>query len=191
MKLIVGLGNPGTLYEFNRHNAGYLVVDKLLERLNLKLNKEKFNGRYVIGDDVIIAKPETYMNRSGFFVQNLLNFYKIDSTNLMVIYDDKDFELGQAAIKIGGSSAGHNGIQSIVDQLGKNDFKRMRIGIGRSDVIPLRDYVLQNFKQEEISDFETVANIACDAAIQFIYNDINQVMEKFNALRRKKNPTGN
>ncbi|EGV00583.1 aminoacyl-tRNA hydrolase [Mycoplasmopsis columbina] len=191
MKLIVGLGNPGKEYQFTRHNAGYLVIDKILNKLDLKLNKEKFNGRFVLTDDLIIAKPETYMNNSGMFVQNLCQFYKINPSDVIVIYDEKDFELGQAAIKIGGSSAGHNGIESVRVQLNNNEFKRLRIGIGSSRTIPLRNYVLSNFTLEEMPIFEEVANVAADAAISFAFNDIKVVMDKFNVNRKKKNITGN
>ncbi|WP_029512770.1 aminoacyl-tRNA hydrolase [Mycoplasmopsis iners] len=187
MKLIVGLGNPGKQYEFTRHNVGFLVVDKILKNLNLSLNKEKFNGKFVLADDLIIAKPETYMNNSGYFVQVLSNFYKIDPSDIMVIYDDKDFDLGQAAIKIGGSSAGHNGVESIRTQLSSNEFKKMRIGIGKSETLPLKDYVLSNFKQNELPVLSEVINLAAEAAVSFGFNDIKTVMDKFNVNRKKKN----
>ncbi|WP_027120525.1 aminoacyl-tRNA hydrolase [Mycoplasmopsis lipofaciens] len=185
MKLIVGLGNPGLEYKFTRHNAGFLVIDKILEKLNLKLNKEKFNGKFVVAEDMIIAKPLTYMNNSGDFVQAISHFYKIDPTDIMVIHDEKDFNLGHAAIKIGGSSAGHNGIQSIVTKLNNNEFKKMRIGIGRDKKIELKKYVLMPFKPEEMPIFESIAEISADAAISFVYNDFRTVMEKYNINRKK------
>ncbi|QSF13506.1 aminoacyl-tRNA hydrolase [Mycoplasma sp. Mirounga ES2805-ORL] len=185
MKLVVGLGNPGKEYQFTRHNSGFLVIDKILEKLNTSLNKEKFNGQFVVTEDVIIAKPLTFMNNSGEFVQAIAKYFKILSSDIMIIYDEKDFNLGQAAIKIGGSTAGHNGVISVEKHLGSNDFKKMRIGIGRDSAVPLRDYVLSKFSKDEMIEFEEIANVAADAAISFVYNDIKTVMEKFNVNRKK------
>nr|WP_318026895.1 aminoacyl-tRNA hydrolase [Mycoplasmopsis bovis] len=96
MKLIVGLGNPGNEYRFTRHNAGFLAIDKICEKLNISLNKEKFNGEFVISDGFILARPLTYMNKSGDFIYSIANFYKIDSSDIIVIYDDLSFSVGQA-----------------------------------------------------------------------------------------------
>ncbi|MBU4690447.1 aminoacyl-tRNA hydrolase [Mycoplasma sp. ES3157-GEN-MYC] len=185
MKLIVGLGNIGQEYKFTRHNAGFLVIDKISEKTGIKLNKDKFNGKFGIGDDFIIAKPSTYMNRSGEFIQAICHFYKISPSDVMVIYDEKDFNLGQASIKIGGSSAGHNGVQNVIDNLISNDFKRLRIGIGRDKNYELKDWVLSNFKPEEIAIVEQVADVAAEAALSFVYNDIKIVIEKFNSENKK------
>ncbi|WP_027334605.1 aminoacyl-tRNA hydrolase [Mycoplasmopsis felifaucium] len=185
MKLIVGLGNPGESYKFTRHNVGFLAVDKICQKNNITLNKEKFNGEFVICDDVIIARPLTYMNNSGDFVYALANFYKIDSSDIIVIYDEKDFKIGQAAIKIGGSSGGHNGIQSIMNHFKTNDFKRLRVGIGTSKTVPLRNYVLSNFTIDEFKIIEPVLELASEAAMSFVFNDINTVMNNFNVNRKK------
>ena len=186
MKLIVGLGNPGDEYKYTRHNVGFLAIDKICEKLKITLNKEKFNGIYASIDDMIVAKPLTYMNKSGEFVQALAHFYKIDSGDILVIYDEKDFGLGQAAIKIGGSSAGHNGVQNILDNLKSNEFKRLRIGIGRNMKIQLKNYVLGHFSAKDMEVLEKVLEISADAAISFVYNDIQIVMDRFNINRKKK-----
>ncbi|UUM19254.1 aminoacyl-tRNA hydrolase [Mycoplasma sp. 1018B] len=185
MKMIVGLGNPGSKYKNTRHNVGFFVIDKILEKYNLSLNKEKFEGEYVIVDDLLIAKPLTFMNNSGEFIYNISKFYKINPADIMVIHDEKDFEIGNAQIKISGSSAGHNGIESIIKKFPNNDFKRLRIGIGRDFNIALKDYVLQNFKKEELEKLQNIIEIAADAALSFAFNDIKIVMEKFNVNKKK------
>ncbi|WP_406617105.1 aminoacyl-tRNA hydrolase [Mycoplasmopsis adleri] len=186
MKMIVGLGNPGETYKFTRHNSGFLAIDKICEKTKVELNKEKFNGVFAICDGFILAKPLTYMNLSGDFIYPLANFYKIDPSDILVIYDDKDFKVGQAAIKIGGSSAGHNGIQSIMNHFKSNDFKRLRIGIGNDNKEPLRDFVLSKFTPDEFHLLEPVLEDVADAALSFVYNDINTVINDFNAKRKKK-----
>ncbi|WP_029513447.1 aminoacyl-tRNA hydrolase [Mycoplasmopsis primatum] len=188
MKLIVGLGNPEEKYKYTRHNAGFLAIDKICERLNIgTLSKEKFDGIFTVSDGFILAKPLTYMNNSGDFVYALANFYKIDSSDIIVLYDDKDFLVGQASIKIGGSSAGHNGIQSLMNKFKSNDFKRIRIGIGTlNKKTILKDFVLSNFKKEEILILEEVLEKVYEAALSLVYNDVAYVMNKFNTENKKK-----
>lgn len=149
MYLIVGLGNPGKEYAGTRHNAGYEVVELLAERLNVKLNKLKFNSVYgetfINGEKVLLVKPVTYMNRSGIAVSEIMNFYKIPIDKLIVIYDDIDIPLGTLRIRQKGSSGTHNGMKSIIKSIGSEEFPRIRVGIGRNDNMDLADYVLQNF----------------------------------------------
>ncbi|QNM93648.1 aminoacyl-tRNA hydrolase [Mycoplasma sp. Pen4] len=180
MKLIVGLGNPGNEYTYTRHNAGFLVIDKICKKLGVELNKNKFNGSYVKVDDLIIAKPMTYMNNSGEFVQALAQFFKILPDDIMVIHDEKDFPLGKSAIKIGGSGGSHNGVISIIKHLSNQDFKRMKIGIDVPHQGQLRDFVLGRFKSEEMVILEPVLDNAANAAISFAFNDIQTIMNKFN-----------
>ncbi|TNK94880.1 aminoacyl-tRNA hydrolase, partial [Mycoplasmopsis pullorum] len=118
MRIIVGLGNPGDRYKFTRHNVGFLVIDKMCQKLGVELDKKKFNGEYTKVDDLIIARPNTYMNNSGEFVSALATFFKVSPDDIMIIHDEKDFALGQASLKIGGSDAGHNGIKSVIEKLG-------------------------------------------------------------------------
>ncbi|BAP00777.1 peptidyl-tRNA hydrolase [Mycoplasmopsis californica HAZ160_1] len=185
MKLIVGLGNIGDEYKFTRHNIGFLTIDNLINKTGIKLNKEKFNGRFGMGDGFILAKPSTYMNKSGQFIREICDFYKISSSDVMIIYDEKDFKLGQASIKIGGSDAGHNGVKSVIQHLSANDFKRLRIGIGRDPKFELKDWVLSKFTLEDMPIIEKVLSVAADAALSFVYNDINRVIEKFNGTYKK------
>ncbi|MCE6115601.1 aminoacyl-tRNA hydrolase [Mycoplasmopsis agalactiae] len=186
MKLIVGLGNPGNEYRFTRHNAGFLAIDKICEKLNISLNKEKFNGEFAVSDGFILAKPLTYMNKSGDFVYSIASFYKINPSDIIVIYDDLSFSIGQAAIKIGGSSAGHKGIDSLMSKFSSNDFKRIRVGIGVNSGTTIKDYVLSLFTKDEMIVVEEVLEKVADAAISLVYNDVNFVMNKFNTDNKKR-----
>ncbi|ADE19435.1 aminoacyl-tRNA hydrolase [Mycoplasma crocodyli] len=185
MRLIVGLGNPGDTYKFTRHNAGFMVIDIILKKLGLELNKNKFNGLFVKIDDLIIAKPMTYMNLSGTFVKELANFYKILPEDILVIYDEKDYDIGNASIKVAGGVGSHNGVKNISENLDSVTFKKMRIGIGRGyGATRVKDHVLGNFTAGEMEKLEPVLNLAADAAISYAYNDINTVMNQFNIFRR-------
>lgn len=147
MYLIVGLGNPGTKYENTRHNFGFKVLDNLA---GSDANWEnKYNSQLIKLDDVILAKPQTYMNDSGLSVSQILKFYP--DAQLIVVHDELDFNLGEMRVQKNVSAAGHNGVQSIIDQIGTQDFIRVRLGINSPDrgEIPGDAYVLQNFKSDE------------------------------------------
>jgi PTH1 family peptidyl-tRNA hydrolase len=132
MRLIVGLGNPGEKYARNRHNTGFILIDKLLEEKGLECKSDsKFNVLAVKDGDMLYAKPQTFMNNSGECVSKLVNFYKIDLNDLVVIHDDVDLELGKVKKQLGSSSAGHKGVESVLTSLGSKDFWRIRVGIGR------------------------------------------------------------
>ncbi|VEU76325.1 aminoacyl-tRNA hydrolase [Mycoplasmopsis columboralis] len=184
MKLIVGLGNPGNEYKYTRHNAGFLVIDRICEKLKVSLNKSKYNGEFVKIDDIIIAKPLTYMNNSGTFVQQLANFYQVKFDDILVIHDEKDFPLGKSSIKIGGSGGSHNGVLSIIEKIGSTDFKRMKIGINTPHQGALKDFVLGRFSEEEYYILDNVIEVASEACISYMHNDIHAIMNKFN---QKKN----
>uniref|UniRef100_A0A2C9L277 Peptidyl-tRNA hydrolase n=1 Tax=Biomphalaria glabrata TaxID=6526 RepID=A0A2C9L277_BIOGL len=157
MKLIVGLGNPGAQYENNRHNIGFKVIDAFASKHNLSLNKEKFNGIFYKGDDFIIAKPLTFMNLSGDFVQAISSFFKINIQDILVIYDDMDHEVGKAVMKPKGSSGGQNGIKDIIAKLGTDSVQRMKVGIGRPTNGKIAaDHVLANFSKEEVEKLNLV-----------------------------------
>lgn len=161
MKLIVGLGNPGPEYCHTRHNIGFLVVDQLAGLYNIPLCREKFQAVYGTGFvsacKTIVAKPLTYMNRSGEAVAALAAYYNITPAHITVIHDDMDISFGQLRIKIRGGSAGHRGIQSIHQHLGESEFTRIRVGIGKpaASVAPV-DYVLQNFSDSETACLKEV-----------------------------------
>ncbi len=154
MKLIVGLGNPGKEYERTRHNVGWLVVDKLINNEQLTINK-KINSEIlkttVEKKRLVVAKPQTYMNNSGAAVQALLNFYKLTPADLIVIHDDKDISLGEFRVHTNRGAAGHNGVLSIIEQLGTKDFLRIRTGVAPANkkIADTTNFVLGKFTKEE------------------------------------------
>lgn len=155
MKLIIGLGNFEDKYLFTRHNAGFMAVDffvqsnnqsfKIDKKLKSMITKFKFGN-----EDIVVIKPLTYMNLSGEAVIAVMNFFKIDVKDILVIYDDISIDLGRVRFKNSGSDGGHNGIKSIIKHLGTKDFDRLKIGIGPQPNIPSEAYVLQNFSKEEL-----------------------------------------
>lgn len=158
MKLIVGLGNPGKKYEKNRHNLGFMVIDKLIKDLDLSFKRCKRTNSlrsagFFAKNKVILAKPLTFMNNSGSSVQKLVSYYKIKPQDIWIIHDDVDLSLGKIRIKHKGSSGGHKGITSIIEHLKNPFFNRLKIGIGsnRELNVPAEKYVLQNFNKEELS----------------------------------------
>jgi len=175
MKLVVGLGNPGTKYAKHRHNAGFMVADRLHSAGSFPEWKEKFNGVFaktsVGGEDVVLLKPMTYMNESGKSVQAAVAFLKVDTKqDLLVIHDELDLDFGDVRLKVGGGHAGQNGIRSIIAALGP-DFARVRVGIGRPPAGfrgEVADYVLSNFDAVEAASFPDAIDKAVDAAKKWI-----------------------
>ncbi len=168
--LVVGLGNPGREYARNRHNVGHLVVDELARRHGGSW-KSKFSGQLaevrLDGHKVALLKPETFMNESGRAVGDATRFYKLEPSEVLVVHDEGDFELGRLELKVGGGLSGHNGLRSIAQHLKTPDFLRLRIGVGRperGDPRPLADYVLSNFEPHDDAD-DLVAR-AADAVEQ-------------------------
>ncbi|MDC0061089.1 aminoacyl-tRNA hydrolase [Candidatus Pelagibacter sp.] len=161
MLLFVGLGNPTPDSENNRHNVGFKIIDSINKKFNLTKQKPKFKGLLttgIIGDKKIYAiKPLTFMNNSGICIRELIEYFKIDSENVIVFHDDLDVEFGKIKTKFGGSSAGHNGIASIDKFIGK-DYSRVRIGIGKpKGSVEIADFVLQNFDDEETINIEKIS----------------------------------
>ena len=160
MLLFVGLGNPTPDSENNRHNVGFKIIDSINKKFGLSKQKPKFKGLLTTGNidakKVYAIKPLTFMNNSGTAVKELIDYFKIDAKNVIVFHDDMDIDFGKVKTKVGGSSAGHNGIESIDKFIGK-DYSRVRIGIGKpKSNIDISDYVLQNFDQDEITDIEKI-----------------------------------
>lgn len=162
MKLIVGLGNPGSEYAKTRHNLGYMVLDEIAKAKELKFeNCSKFfaeTAEFHAGDQkVILAKPTTFMNNSGQAVQALSHFYKIDLADVWVVSDDLDLEFGKVRVRVGGSSGGHNGLKDIIEKIGEN-FVRFRVGISDDDLekIGAHDFVLQRFSKAEEIELQAV-----------------------------------
>ena len=187
MKIIVGLGNPGIKFRKNRHNAGFMALDKAAEETGIDIKTRKFDsviGRGLIGKkEAILAKPQTFVNLSGQAVSKLVNFYKMDLEDLVVVYDDADIEFGRIKVKKSGKSGGHNGIESIIDALGNENFSRIRIGIGRSiHCEDLKKYVLGNFNKLEMSKFDEILSRVLDAVVMIVKDGIDKAMNTFNAL---------
>lgn len=191
MKLIVGLGNPGVKYENTRHNAGFMVLDRIAELCDAPINKKKFEGRYcktrIGNEDVILLKPETYMNLSGFSVRAAMDFFKISRDDLLVIYDDLDTPVGSIRLKTKGSAGGHNGMKSVISSVLGEDFDRIRVGIGRDPKIRIIDYVLTRFRPEEIEDLNQSVDQAARAAIYSLDHSFEQTMNCYNIRPKKKN----
>jgi peptidyl-tRNA hydrolase, PTH1 family len=183
MKLIVGLGNPGKLYQSTRHNMGYMVVDMLAKRWQANAFKEGFQGEFslVKEKDVILFKPTTFMNLSGHAVVELMNFYKLTKENVVIIYDDLAFEPGVIRLRMGGSSGSHNGIEHIIEQLNTEQVKRIRIGIGP---VPLsekgRDYVLGTPSASEFAKLSQAITLAVEAVEDYLQHNFLHAMSRFN-----------
>ena len=162
MFLFVGLGNPTPNSENNRHNIGFKIIDAINSRFKLSKQKPKFKGLLTTGNinekKVYAIKPLTFMNNSGICIRELIEYFKIEAENIIVFHDDLDIDFGKIKTKFGGSSAGHNGIESIDKFIGK-DYSRVRIGIGKpNDKIAVSDYVLKDFDDEEKEQLETLKN---------------------------------
>ena len=187
MKLIIGLGNPGNEYKNTRHNIGFYYLDLFANKYNT-IFKEKFNGLYskinINGEDVILVKPLTYMNLSGNSVIEFVKFYNIENNNILIIYDDKNFEVGKFKIKRNGSDGGHNGIKSVLSVLHTNDISRVKVGISMpSD--SLMDYVLGNFSKEDKEKLDNLYPILCNIIDDFSILSIDELMDKYNGINNE------
>ena len=185
MYLVVGLGNPEEEYSKTRHNMGFNTINKIAKKYNIEVNKTKYQGLYesaiIEGQKVILVKPQTYMNLSGNCIQEFIKFYKIEKENVIVIYDDMDIEPGLIKIRKQGGAGGHNGMKSIIQMLGTEEFPRIRIGIGRpkhnGDEI---NYVIGSIPEDEIPELEKGTEKAKDAILEILKNGIDSAMNKFN-----------
>lgn len=188
MKLIIGLGNPGKEYQNTKHNAGFMCLDYLCSKLNITLDKKKFNAEYyhgfINGEKVLIIKPLTYMNLSGESLIQFVSYFNVEHKDILVLYDDMDTEIGSIRIRTKGSSGRQNGLKNIINHLKSSDVARIRIGIGRNPKYNTVDYVLSKFSTEEQERLKEALEQASDAAIYFINNDIDKVMNIFNKKNR-------
>lgn len=185
MKLITGLGNIGDKYCMTRHNAGFMVLDRwaLTEGLSFKTEgklkasilKFKYNG-----EDVIFAKPTTFMNLSGEAVRAIMDYYKIDVKDILIIYDDIALDLGRIRYRANGSDGGHNGIKSIIKHVGTKDFARLKVGIGPQPNIPSENYVLQNFPKDRLDELKEVLDKSIESVKFYLENGIEKTQNKFN-----------
>lgn len=185
MFVIVGLGNPGTKYADTRHNIGFVAVDYLSRQLNININKIRHKALvgegYIGTEKILLVKPQTYMNLSGESVMNVVDYYKLPSENLIIIYDDVDLSPGVLRIRPQGSSGSHNGMKSIIYLLNKDDFPRIRIGIGKQpEYMDLADYVTGKLPKDEIPIMVEAVKRAADAVEEIVLKGIAAAMNKFN-----------
>ena len=183
--LIVGLGNPGREYRETRHNAGFMVLDRLAARLGesfSRLESHALVSKAIYQNNrLVLAKPQTYMNVSGQAVGGLARFYKVPPENFLVLYDDVDLPLGILRLRPGGGSAGQKGMDSIIQRLGSEDFARLRVGIGRpSGKMEAGDYVLQRFSPSEAAILPQILDRAVDAILTFTAEGLEKAMNVFN-----------
>jgi PTH1 family peptidyl-tRNA hydrolase len=185
MYLIVGLGNPEADYSKTRHNMGFNTINKIAEKYSIEVNKKKFDGLIgegsIEGEKVILLKPQTYMNLSGKSIVQVVNFYKIPLDNICVIYDDMDIEKGKIKIRKKGSAGSHNGMKSVISELGTTEFTRIRVGIGKpefeGDAI---NYVIGAIPEEEVKILDEGTSTAAEAMIEILKIGVDNTMNKFN-----------
>lgn len=194
MFIIAGLGNPGKRYENTRHNVGFDAIDELVDRYRIPgsgvSHKAMYGKGIMEGQKVILAKPLTFMNLSGEAIRGLVDYYKIDpEEELLVIYDDISLEPGNIRIRKKGSAGGHNGIKSIISQLGTQNFQRIRIGVGEKPKNwDLADYVLGTFGKEDRVLVEEAIGHAAQAAALIVQGKIDEAMNRFNRTREAAKP---
>ena len=192
MYLIVGLGNPGRQYEATRHNMGFDVIDRLVEEYRIPQGGVKFNAMYgkgiIGGQQALLMKPLSYMNLSGGPVRDMIHYFKIDpETEMVVIYDDIDLDPGQLRIRKQGSAGGHNGIKSIIAQLGTQNFYRVKIGVGaKPKGWDLADYVLGRFSPQERELVDQAILQAAEAVEMILAEGIEAAMNHYNGAAKKK-----
>lgn len=181
--LFVGLGNPGKEYEHTRHNIGFDFIDKFADSFGEDIDKNGFHGMYTkikyFDKDIILFKPFTYMNNSGIAIKEIKDYFKIDINNIVIIHDDMDFNPGIIRLKESGSSAGHNGIKSIINYLGTEKFKRLRIGIGKFQY-NIIDYVLTKPSKEDQEKINAAYNNGIDALKLYLKKSFEKAMSFYN-----------
>ena len=185
MKLIAGLGNIGPRYTFTRHNAGFMLLDSialnagltLKENSSLKCFMTKFSSN---GEDYLLIKPTTFMNLSGEAIRAVTDYYKIEASDILILYDDLSLELGKIRFRANGSDGGHNGIKSIIQHLGTRDIARLKIGIGPQPSIPSEVFVLQNFSKEELEKLKETLAIAKEGIACYFTSGIQEAQNRYN-----------
>jgi PTH1 family peptidyl-tRNA hydrolase len=193
MKLVVGLGNPGYLYARNRHNIGFTCITQLAKRQRIDFDRKQGHARTgignIAGNKTVLARPQTYMNASGESVDALMKRLNVSPADLIVIHDDLDLPVGKIRLRLGGSSGGHKGIDSIISHIGTRDFYRIRVGIGRPESDDKSEaakeesvigYVLSDFTPEERKIMDTTIPLVCDAVIDLLTEGLTAAMNKYN-----------
>ena len=191
MKLIVGLGNPGKKYEQTRHNTGFLVIDKVAEKLSTQFSQKKFHSFYTVviykNEQVMLLKPQTYMNLSGEAVSAAVRFFKIKLEDILVIIDDLDLPIGKIRVRANGSAGGQKGLKSIMDHLSDTNIPRLRVGIGKNPLIDTVDYVLGKVEPENKDLYQQSINEAADAALLFIIGGVKDAVDRNNGKNSGSN----
>ena len=185
MKLIVGLGNVGDKYCFTRHNVGFMVVDKwaIMNDVTFKEDKKLkcFIAKYKSEmEDIMLIKPTTFMNLSGEAVIAVMNYYKIDISDVIIVYDDLSLELGRIRFRPSGSDGGHNGIKSIIKHLGTSSFARLKVGIGPQPPIPAENFVLQNFYKDQLETLKPVLKKSIEGVQYYFENGMQKAQNAYN-----------
>ena len=185
MYIIVGLGNPEPEYSNTRHNMGFDTINKIAKKYNIEFSKTNFKGIYgtgiIEGEKVILLKPQTYMNLSGESVKEIIDFYKLNTDNLIIIYDDIDIEPGIIKLRKTGGPGTHNGMKSVIKEIGTEKFPRVRIGIGKSEHKgDLINYVIGKIPEEDKKILEKSTDVAKDAVIEIIKNGMDKAMNLYN-----------
>lgn len=189
MKLIVGLGNPDREYNNTRHNVGFAFIDFYLKYRNINISwQNKFDGLYmeifINKEKVIFLKPQTYMNLSGVSVKKFMDYFRIKTDDILIINDDLDLLVGNFKIKPGGSSAGHNGLKNISENLKTDNYKRLKIGISKDKTIDTKDYVLGKFSNEDLSKLELTFKDLCLVLDDYFSLPFSDLMSKYNRKNR-------
>ena len=184
MKLIVGLGNPGREYNNTRHNIGFMCIDSVSNYFNVKLDSNKFNGLYTQfnydGEKIILLKPQKYMNLSGEVIKDFVNYFKIDTSDILVICDDLDTQVGSYRLRYKGSSGGHNGLKNIELNLSTNEYKRIKVGISNDKSKDTKDYVLGKFSKDELDLIKPIIDKMPNIIIDYLKLPFDNVMNKYN-----------
>jgi peptidyl-tRNA hydrolase, PTH1 family len=185
LKIIVGLGNPGRKYNNTRHNIGYMVIDRIAEKLGIIIDQNAFSSKITsfmfFKQKVLLVKPVTYMNRSGEAIRDIINYFKITKEDLLIIYDDMDLSPGMIRLRLSGTSGAHKGMQNIIDNLNTNEIKRIRVGIGK----PIKngaEYVLKRPKKTEQTAINFAINKASNAVLDYLKNDFMYAMNRYNGV---------
>lgn len=186
MKLIVGLGNPGKKYERTFHNVGFMVLQQMADIMEVKIKKKECQSLtaefFVSGERIVLACPQTFMNLSGQAVVELMGRYKADLSDLLIVYDDADLEVGELRLRLSGSAGTHNGMRNIIFNLDAQEFKRLRVGIGKPPQnIPIADYVLGNIPASISIEMKKAVFAAAEAALKWTAGwDFDKVMQEYN-----------
>ena len=185
MYIIAGLGNPGLRYANTRHNIGFIALDMLADKLGIEIKKAKHKALIgegtLAGEKIVLAKPQTYMNLSGESILDIRNWYKVEDSRIIVIYDDIDLDVGVLRIRPSGSAGTHNGMRSIIYQLNSQDFPRVRLGVGKPpEEWDLKDYVMSTFRKDEIPQIKEVCQRAVEGVELIISKGVNYAMSRCN-----------